>query len=82
MAPVRARSCAFLTRMKAMEEETNKLSKTLPDDLKHIAEAGVRAPVRRGSGARQSLILPLILALCVLAERHARRPAVIRQRSA
>jgi hypothetical protein len=42
VAPARARNCAFLTKMKAMEAETSKLATTLPDGLKEIAESGVR----------------------------------------
>ena len=41
-APAFTRRCAFLTKMKAMEAETDKLAKTLPDGLKEIAESGVR----------------------------------------
>lgn len=41
-APMLSRSCAFLTKMKAMEAETSKLATTLPDGLKEIAESGVR----------------------------------------
>ena len=43
LRPALSRNCAFLTKMKAMEAETSKLSATLPDGLKEIADSGVRA---------------------------------------
>ena len=46
-APRYSRSCAFLTKMKAMKAETDKLATTLPDGLKEIAQSGVRAATRQ-----------------------------------
>ena len=51
-APALSRSCAFLTKMKTMEAETSKLSKTLPDGLKEIADSGVRTHDRNFSRPR------------------------------
>lgn len=42
-APVRARTCAFLTKVKSMEAASAKIAGSMPDGLKEIADAGVRA---------------------------------------
>jgi len=57
VAPARARNCAFLTKMKAMEAETSKLATTLPDGLKEIAESGteIQASLRAFAADRPEL---------------------------
>lgn len=39
--PAHTRQCAFLTKMKGIKANTDKLATTLPDELKGIAESGV-----------------------------------------
>ena len=49
-APVRARTCAFLTKVKSMEAASAKIAGSMPDGLKEIADAGVRALSRQAGG--------------------------------
>ena len=44
--PLRARGCAFITKMKEMEAAAGKLAPTMPEELRPIAEAGVRRDAR------------------------------------
>lgn len=55
LATRHSRSCAtvtkFMERVKSMEADMTKMSATFPDELKPIAEAGVRRPPARARRA-------------------------------
>ena len=61
-APAFTRRCAFLTKMKAMEAETDKLSKTLPDGLKEIAQSGtqIHADLKKFASDRPELFKAVV----------------------
>merc|ERR1719271_742726 len=73
-APVASRSCAFLTKMKAMEAETSKLAATLPDGLKEIATSGteIQASIAGFASSRPELYKAVLGAIA-----EADKPGVV-----